>query len=130
MNNIEILEEHELRDTFRLQYGTIMIINKYAKISYWVSEKDIKNKTRKISGLKKFYIVTESFDVYSYIDKKDITINVGTYVLDGCVVEPMSNPDDYFVELKFSGGSLVGNMTQHSQFQDKVKEVLGRYKKV
>lgn len=126
MNTYEVVQSHEYQDIYRIQYGVLLIVNKHEKVKNgWLYESKFKGKVKKVSGISKCFTTTEEITDTFY----NITWPINTILLNGSVIAPITDADNYWIELKFSGGALEGTMADHAEFQSRVNEILDKYKK-
>lgn len=117
---MEIVQKHELQDIYRLEAGVLLVVNKYKNIVH-VSEKF---KKKKLTGISKGYISEEAVTTW-----RDVHVPKGTYFLDTNAVEPLTNPDEYSIELKTSGGTIHGNPAKHRAIYRKIEDIIASYEK-
>lgn len=113
------IQEHFLQDIYRLKEGTILEVNKYQTVSY-VAPLNVKK--RKLKGISTTYQTLEELTVYG-----GKVFPAGTYVVGSMVIEPVTEPHDYRIELKSSGGTIFGNMELHRKLYKEIESIFSSY---
>jgi len=117
----EIIQQHEYQDIYRLQYGCLLKINKYKHLGGWITSAGLKDKIKKIKGIKNCFILLEEYKGWNKIYSKN------TIILDTIPIE-LVNKNEYWIEIKFSGGTFQGNIKEYEVFKKKIDEILNKYK--
>lgn len=125
---MEKIQEHFLKDIYRLKEGLILEVNKY-KRGKWFSESSTRHssqklKKKKLQGISKTYEVQEDIELYdgSILPK-------GTYLMGDTIIYPVKEPKDYRIELKSSGGSIMGDMELHRKLYQEIEAIFSSYQK-
>lgn len=118
----EVIQKHEYQDIYRIQYGCLLKVNKYINgQSGWLYGDKIKGKSKKVNGIKNCFILSQDIQDWNQVYKK------GTILLDTRPII-LVNKNQYWIELKFSGGTFVGDIEEYSNFKDKIDLILSEYK--
>lgn len=121
----EVVQEHVYQDIYRIQYGTLLIVNKFVYPDRsWISESLYKKKVSKVQGIAKCFITKE--DLTDPYDK--IIYPAGTIILNGSIIIPTRDNKKYWIELKMSGGAFAGSIKEYDDFKKKIDEVLLKYR--
>lgn len=130
----EVISKHDIQDTYRIDYGIILIVNKYRRVkdyeSVWLYEKDLKKNSKKEKGVKDLVKLTNPITVHSYKLEKDVELPAGTLILREGAVEAVTSPSDFRVELKFSGGAFSGSISDYYDLHNRVNHILEGYTNV
>lgn len=117
---MEQIQSHEIKDIYRIKEGLLVEIWKYESIGYHDYSK--KNEKR-VRGCKGLTVLTEEY-TGSY-DKK--TYPVGTYFYHGTPVKPVTDGKLFKVEIKSSGGSILGSFDEIDKVLNDIKDILSKY---
>ena len=112
--NIELIEQSEYIDVYRLDYGVVLRVLKctYIKSCYGFSK-------RKAEKLAK--------NCYRITTEDEIDCAKGDVVLEDFIVKKVDNPKDYIYELKISGGTLPGDAISMMCYTNRINEVVAKY---
>lgn len=123
--NYEIVQENKYQDIYRICYGVLLIVNKFKNVKnglYFVSEKKNKNSFKKIEGLKNCYTAKEDIPIpYSY---DNAIISKGSIIFENRLIEPITNKEDFFYELKTTGSSFSGNYIEFKELNKMVDNII------
>lgn len=123
--NYEVVQEHKYQDIYRICYGVLLIVNKFKKVKhglYFVSEKENKKSFKKVDGLKNCYTAKTDIPVpYSY---DNTIISKGSIIFEHNLIEPITNKEDFFYELKTTGSSFSGNYGDFKELNEMVDDII------
>lgn len=117
----EIVQQHEYQDIYRLCHGVLVIVHKYEQVSHWLTGFKPSMGT-KIKGIKNCYKLKDSLEE-SWTRK---IYPEGTIVLDGVVINPIDNSQNYRYELKTSGAYFSGNMEEFYKLLDNARKIINQ----
>ncbi|UNY48718.1 hypothetical protein P9294_gp003 [Bacillus phage FADO] len=118
---MEKIQSHEIKDIWRVRDGLLIEISKFQSLGYFISDNQMKTKI--IRGCKGLRELKE--DYTNQWSKK--TYPKGTLLLHGAPVEPITDVNKFKAEIKSSGGSVLGSITEiHSVLND-IKTILLKY---
>lgn len=114
--NIELIEQSEYIDVYRLDYGVVLRVLKctYIKSCYGFNK-------RKAEKLAK--------NCYRITTEDEIDCAKGDVILEDFIVKKVDNPKDYIYELKISGGTLPGNAISMTWYTNMINEIISKYNK-
>jgi hypothetical protein len=120
------IQAHFLQDIYRLKEGVILEVNKF-KSGKWFSESSIKHSSQKIKK-KKLQGISKTYEFQEDVELYDGTIlPKGTYLFGSSIVAPISRTQEYRIELKLSGGSLMGDMELHRKLYREIESIMSSY---
>lgn len=112
--NIELIEQSEYIDIYRIDYGVILRVVKCRRVGLCYNFNKRKNKRL-------------ANDCYKIINQEEKHCNVGDVILNSCIVEKVDDPKDYTYELKIAGGELSGNAISMTWYTNRINEVIAKY---
>ncbi|MFE8701150.1 hypothetical protein ACFYKX_11145 [Cytobacillus sp. FJAT-54145] len=126
---MQIIQQHSLQDIYRIQDGLLVVVNKYKSLSYYEPQLE-KVKKKKLKGISKAYELVEEVTVEKYYPTRQfVTYPANSLILHSKVVEPLTDPQDYYYEIKASGGTIEGNLETILQTQAKIQQLLEEYRR-
>lgn len=117
---MEQIQTHEIKDIYRIREGLLVEIYKYERLGYHDYSK---KKEKRVRGCKGLTILTEEY-TGSY-EKK--TYPVGTYFYHSAPVKPVVDVKLFKVEIKSSGGSILGSFNEIDTVLKDIETILSRY---
>jgi hypothetical protein len=122
VKEMEVVQQHPLQDIYRIEAGVILKVNKHKK-GNWVSlnftpKTDIKRAKGLAGGIEA---------IRSIHGGRREVLPPGTIILDHFAVEPVTDPNEYTFELKFSGGAMSGTIADYIKFNEVVAKQLDSY---
>lgn len=115
---MEIIQKHELEDIYRLKDGILLYVIKYKNRKHF---SNTKCKKKKIPGISKTYQLLEDVRIYNE------TFSKGTIIVNGFSVTPTTNPEEFTIELRSSGGTIHGSILSHLQLYQSIEKILVSY---
>lgn len=114
--SIELIEQSEYIDVYRLDYGVVLRVLKctYIKSCYGFNK-------RKAEKLAK--------NCYRITTEDEIDCAKGDVILEDFIVKKIDNPKDYIYELKISGGTLPGDAISMMCYTNMINEIISKYNK-
>lgn len=117
---MEQIQTHEIKDIYRIREGLLVEIWKYEGIGYHDYSK---KKEKRVRGCKGLTILTE--ECTGSYDKK--TYPVGTYFYNSTPVKPITDGKLFKVEIKSSGGSILGGFNEIDRVLKDIESILSKY---
>lgn len=117
---MEQIQSHEIRDVYRIREGLLVEVHKYKSLGHYNYKK---KKEKRVRGCKGLTILTEEYtDTWN-----NTTYPVGTYFLGSLPVEPINDPYQFKIEIKSSGGSILGDFVEMEKVLYTIKEIMNKY---
>ncbi|AKO92009.1 hypothetical protein BEH_07780 [Priestia filamentosa] len=118
---MEKIQSHEIKDIWRVQDGLLVEIYKYDSLGYHIHSDKIKAKIiRGCKGLKEL-----KEDYTDSWEKK--TYPKGTLLYHGQPVRAISDRNKFKAEIKSSGGSVLGSITEINKVLEDIEHILNQY---
>lgn len=118
---MEKIQNHPIRDIWRVKDGLLIEINKYESLDYYVSGKRTEKRVRGCKGLTVLTAdFTDSWD-------KNKAFSKGTFFLHGTPVRPIEDVSKFTADIKSSGGSIYGSMGHINKVMNDIKEIIRSY---
>lgn len=119
---LEPIKEHFLKDVYRIQEGLLLEVRKYKEVrGYYLY--DIKDKSKSVKGCSGARELTQK-----YVSKSgEITFEKGTYFMGAVPIKPTSDPEEFRIELRSSGGIIGGTIEDMQDVTNKVQIILRGY---
>lgn len=120
---MEQIQTHEIKDIYRIKNGLLVEISKYRSIGHHIHSK---RSEKRVRGCKGLTILTEEY-TDSYYKK---IFPKGTLFYHGMPVEPLTDVNEFEIEIKSSGGSISGDFDETRKIMMAIEDVLSKYKTV
>lgn len=120
---IEVVQEHEIKDVYRIREGLLVEIRKYKEVpGYYMYD------VNKISKAVKGCTGARALKA-DYVSKYDesIKFSKGTIFMGNVPIEVTSDPKEFRVELRSSGGVIGGSVEEIREVMKKVDKILKGY---
>ncbi|QPK89839.1 hypothetical protein IEN91_05220 [Bacillus velezensis] len=118
---MERIQSHEIKDIWRVRDGLLIVISKFQSLGCNIYDNQMK--TRIVRGCKGLKELKED-----YIDQwSKKTYRKGTLLLHATPVEPITDVNKFRVEIKSSGGSVLGSITEMNSVLNDIKTILFKY---
>ena len=135
MQNIEIVQQHKIRDVYRITDGVLIKVNKFKQNErdgwYWSTTQKYKNQMEKVDGIKNCFKLKEDCVRPYWTPLGDGVSNspAGTIIFEDCPIEilDISQKEEWFYELKTTGQAFSGDYGEFEMLLDKVKKILDSY---
>lgn len=115
---MEIVSQHELLDVLRVEQGIILEVHKHKMIDGWIYSSDYKNKATKVKGIRNCYQVKERFE------SRGTVFEVGDYILRDFKTIALKDTNDFTIELKSSGGSILKSLDGMERLFKKIQDYI------
>lgn len=117
------IQSHEIQDIYRIQDGLLLVVNKYIRLGHNLYGKS-KGKTKQQRGCKGLTITTADIT-----DKfLNVTYPIGTLLLNGSPVRATADINRFKFEIKSSGGTIEGSITEVRRSLQEIENIIGDYK--
>ncbi|MBU7316006.1 hypothetical protein [Paenibacillus oleatilyticus] len=117
---MEKIQSHEIKDIWRIQEGLLVEVHKYKTLGYHIHSK---KSEKRVKGCKGLTILTEDY-TDSYYKK---TIPKGTLFYYSSPVEPVTDRNLFKIEIKSSGGSILGTITETEKVLRDLESLIKQY---
>jgi len=135
MENIEIVQQHEIQDIYRIAYGVLVKINKFKRNEYcgwyWATTNKYKKQMTKIKEIKNCFRLTEDCICKECVldNWEDVIIPKGTIIFEDSPIEVLGayQKDDWFYELKTTGSSFSGDLEEFRDLINRIDKIVDSY---
>lgn len=117
---MEQIQSHEVKDIWRIREGLLVEIHKYKSLGYHIHSK---KEEKRVKGCKGLTELTKEY-TDSYYQK---TFPKGTLFYHGSPVEPVTDPQQFKIEIKSSGGSIWGSINEVNVVLKDINTLVGKY---
>ncbi|MFB5758991.1 hypothetical protein [Paenibacillus medicaginis] len=117
---MEQIQSHEIKDIWRIREGLLVEVYKYKSLVYHIHSK---KKEKRVRGCKGLTELTEDY-TDSYYKK---TFPKGTLFYYSSPVEPVTDPKQFKIEIKSSGGSIFGSSDEISKVLTDINTLISKY---
>ncbi|GMX64550.1 hypothetical protein Elgi_38190 [Paenibacillus elgii] len=117
---MEKIQSHEIKDIWRIQEGLLVEVHKYRILGYYIHSK---KSEKRVKGCKGLTILIEEY-TDSYHKK---TFPKGTLFYYGTPVEPVTDKNLFSIEIKSSGGSVLGTISETEKVLRDLESLIKQY---
>ncbi|MEX0597806.1 MAG: hypothetical protein WD512_15040 [Candidatus Paceibacterota bacterium] len=120
---MEKIQSHDIKDIWRVRDGLLVEVYKYESVSNYNCYSYPKKSFKIVRGCKGLTIskedITDNF--------RDETHPTGTLFYHGTPVKPITDVSKFKAEIKSSGGSVIGSISEMGKLLKDIELILNKY---